>query len=119
MPAARVQPVPAPVHFASGGQSNRAAFTHQYNLLNASTFVTAAAWSYSVTVVAYLTFAVRMAIGSRANPRARLLLAATLATAAWAALCVLVVLQPGVGAHLAADVADVARYGAWYAFCGT
>jgi putative PEP-CTERM system histidine kinase len=84
--------------------------------LDASTFATATAWSYGAALVVYLGFSIRVAIGTRTNARARLLLAALLATAIWAALCVPVVLAPSNGARLAADVADVVRYGAWYLF---
>ena len=84
--------------------------------MDASTFATATAWSYGAALVVYLGFSIRVAIGTRTNARARLLLAALLATAIWAALCVPVVLAPSNGARLAADIADVVRYGAWYLF---
>lgn len=84
--------------------------------MTASHFATATAWSYGVALVAYLAFAVRVAMGSQVNPRARLLLAALLATALWAALCLPVGLAPSGGGSVAADIADVVRYGAWYAF---
>ena len=84
--------------------------------MDASTFATATAWSYGAALVVYLGFSIRVAIGTRNNARARLLLAALLATAIWAGLCLPVALAPGNGARLAADVADVVRYGAWYLF---
>jgi putative PEP-CTERM system histidine kinase len=84
--------------------------------LDASTLATATAWSYGAALAAYLAFAARVAIGSRKNPRAALLLAALLATAVWAALCLPVGLSPNNTSWLVADVADVVRYGSWYLF---
>ncbi|HKP66054.1 MAG TPA: XrtA/PEP-CTERM system histidine kinase PrsK [Casimicrobiaceae bacterium] len=84
--------------------------------MDAGTFATATAWSYGAALVVYLGFSIRVSIGTRTNARARLLLAALLATAIWAALCLPVALAPSNGARLAADVADVVRYGAWYLF---
>ena len=84
--------------------------------MNASTFATATAWSYGAALVAYLFFAIRVAVGSRRSARARLLLAALLATAVWAGLCLPVGLAPSNAGQLVADVADVVRYGAWYVF---
>lgn len=84
--------------------------------MNPSTFATATAWSYGAALAAYLAFAIRVAIGSRRSARARLLLAALLATAVWAGLSLAVVLSPNKSGWLAADIADVVRYGAWYVF---
>jgi putative PEP-CTERM system histidine kinase len=85
-------------------------------LVNPSTFATATAWSYGAALAAYLAFAIRVAIGSRQSARARLLLAALLATAVWAGLSLAVGLAPSKSGWLAADIADVVRYGAWYVF---
>jgi len=84
--------------------------------LNASTFATATAWSYGAALVVYLGFSIRVAIGTRKNSRARLLLAALLATAVWATLCLPIGLGSSSAGQLAADIADVVRYGAWYLF---
>jgi hypothetical protein len=84
--------------------------------LNASTFATATAWSYGAAMVVYLGFSIRVAIGTRKNSRARLLLAALLATVVWATLCLPIGLAPSSAGQLAADIADVVRYGAWYLF---
>ena len=84
--------------------------------MNASTFATATAWSYGAAMVVYLGFSIRVAIGTRKNSRARLLLAALLATVVWAALCLPIGLAPSSAGQLAADIADVVRYGAWYLF---
>lgn len=84
--------------------------------MNASTFATATAWSYGAAMVVYLGFSVRVAIGTRKNSRARLLLAALLATVVWATLCLPIGLAPSSAGQLAADIADVVRYGAWYLF---
>jgi putative PEP-CTERM system histidine kinase len=84
--------------------------------VNPSIFATATAWSYGAALAAYLAFAIRVAIGSRQSARARLLLAALLATAVWAGLSLAVVLSPNKSGWLAADIADVVRYGAWYVF---
>ena len=67
-------------------------------------------------MVVYLGFSIRVAIGTRKNSRARLLLAALLATVVWAALCLPIGLAPSSAGQLAADIADVVRYGAWYLF---
>jgi putative PEP-CTERM system histidine kinase len=84
--------------------------------VNASTFATATAWSYGLALTAYIAFAVRVVVGSRTNQRARLLLAALAATALWAAACLATGLLAGAQWILACDIADMLRYGAWFAF---
>ena len=84
--------------------------------MNVSTLPTAATWSYGVAVVAYLAFALRVALGWRRSPRAGLLLGAMLATALWAAAGMSVVAWWSPGAWLASSAADAVRYAIWFAF---
>ena len=76
-----------------------------------SAFVTAAFGSYGLAAVAYLAFAVRLALGWRRSPRSLLLIAATLATALWA--------WPLSAAWPAAIAFDSLRYAIWFAFLGS
>ena len=84
--------------------------------MTGSAFATATALSYGLALAGYLVFAGRVALGSRRNPRARLLLLALLATAVWAASNLLVIFAPSSWAGLGANAADALRYGAWFAF---
>jgi putative PEP-CTERM system histidine kinase len=77
---------------------------------------TVAAWSYGFTAAVYVAFALRMLARWRPNPRAALLLAATLLTAAWAAAGVGSALSSAPAARIGADAADALRYGAWFLF---
>ena len=81
-----------------------------------SAFEIATAWSYGLALAGYVAFAIRVAFGSRKSPRARLLLAALLATALWAASCIPVVLAPSTGVVMVSSAADALRYGVWFAF---
>lgn len=81
-----------------------------------SAFATAAALSYGLALAGYLAFAGWVALGSRRNPRARLLLLALVATAVWAGACLLLIFAPSSWAVLGANAADALRYGAWFAF---
>ncbi|MGE5667876.1 MAG: XrtA/PEP-CTERM system histidine kinase PrsK, partial [Betaproteobacteria bacterium] len=84
--------------------------------MTGSVFVTATALSYGLALVGYLAFALRVAVGSRKGTRARLLLFALMATAAWSAACLAVVFVPSTASLLATGVGDALRYGTWYAF---
>ena len=84
--------------------------------MTASAFATAAAWSYGAALVGYLAFALRVAVGARNNPRARLLITGLLVTAAWAAACLVFALTASVPALRASAIADACRYGAWFGF---
>jgi putative PEP-CTERM system histidine kinase len=79
-------------------------------------FATAASWTYGVVAAAYLLFAVRIAAGAWRNGRARVLLGALAATAAWAMSCIPLARSPSGLALLAESVANALRYGLWYAF---
>ena len=84
-----------------------------------SAFATAAVWSYGLTAVAYVAFALRLALGWRPSTRAMLLMAATLATALWAASGAAVARWPSSAAWPAAIAFDSLRYGIWFAFLAT
>jgi putative PEP-CTERM system histidine kinase len=84
--------------------------------VNATNLATIAAWSYSLAVIGYLAFAIRMTFGWRGGVRASLLFAATLATALWAASSAVAVVWPSSTAWLASDVTDTLRYAIWFVF---
>ena len=84
--------------------------------MTGSTFATATAWSYGLALAGYLAFAVRVAIGARESPRARLLIAALAATALWAGSSLAMGLAASPLTSLAGNLADALRYGAWFAF---
>ena len=81
-----------------------------------SALPTAASWSYGVAVVAYLAFAVRVALGWRRSARAGLLLGVMLATALWAVAGTAVVTWWSPEAWLVSSIADAVRYAIWFAF---
>ena len=81
-------------------------------------FATAAAWSYGCALLGYALFALRIAIGSSENLRARLLVVVLAATALWAAVCTGVGIRTTPQWVLAASAADALRYGAWFLFLG-
>ena len=81
-----------------------------------STFSTLADWSYGAALAGYALFAARVAFGFRRSMRAKFLLVAMVATAAWAAACLLVGASRSANALLVANVADALRYAAWFAF---
>jgi putative PEP-CTERM system histidine kinase len=83
-----------------------------------SVFAPAGVWSYSLALVAYTAFTVRIALGLGRGARARLLLGAVVATALWAALCLPLALAAKSSTALAASIADSIRYAAWFAFLG-
>lgn len=78
----------------------------------------AALWSYGLATAAFLLFAIRLALRWRANPRALLLLASTLVTAAWAASGAAVAYRPDAATWQLFAVADALRYAGWFAFLG-
>jgi putative PEP-CTERM system histidine kinase len=80
---------------------------------------TFAVWSYGLAAAGYLAFAIRMALGWRRSVRAMLLLGVTFATLAWALGGVALAAWASPAASLAADVADVLRYGFWFLFIGS
>jgi putative PEP-CTERM system histidine kinase len=84
-----------------------------------SAFATAAVWSYGLTAVAYVAFALRLALGWRPSTRAMLLMAATLATTLWAVSGAAVARWPSSTAWPAAIAFDSLRYGIWFAFLAT
>ena len=75
-----------------------------------------AAWSFGVALAGYTAFVARVLLGWRGSLRARLLLAALVATAAWALLCLFVVPTQSQAALFASNIADATRYAAWFAF---
>ena len=84
--------------------------------MNADVFTTAADASYGLAAAVYFAFALRVALGSSRSVRARLLFAALVATALWAAASLFMVSSFSHARLAAADAADALRYGAWFAF---
>ena len=84
--------------------------------MTANTLGTMAAWSFGLALAGYAAFAARVLLGWHGGARARLLLAALVATAAWAAVCLFVLPTPSHVALLASNIADATRYAAWFAF---
>jgi putative PEP-CTERM system histidine kinase len=81
-----------------------------------ATFATATLWCYGLAAAGYLAFAARVSIGFRRSARATLLLAALLATAVWAVLCLPLGFGTSSLALIAEDTANAVRYGVWFAF---
>ncbi len=86
--------------------------------MNESTLATLTAWSYGIAAIAYVAFAIRMALGWRRSSRALLLFAATLATAAWAAMAAAAALIDSPAIPFISGATDVLRYAAWFGFVG-
>ena len=84
--------------------------------MTGSEFSTAATWSYGLAAASYVIFAIRLAMGWRGSLRATLLIAATFATALWAASNIVVVLWAAPTAWLVANAFDALRYAGWFAF---
>jgi putative PEP-CTERM system histidine kinase len=84
--------------------------------LNETSFATATAWSYGLTLGLYVALMVRMALGWRKSARAALLMLAVAVTAIWAGLSILAVLALSPVTMLALDAAESLRYGIWFAF---
>ena len=81
-----------------------------------SALATAALWSYGLAAAGFGAFALRLAMGSRDSARAKLLLAATLVSAIWAASGIAIVRWPLTLSWLVSVVCDAARYVLWFAF---
>lgn len=84
--------------------------------MTGSALATAALWSYGLAAAGFVAFALRLALGWRRSPRATLLLAAVLATAAWAVAGMAVGAGLGAPAWVASNALDAFRYGCWFAF---
>jgi putative PEP-CTERM system histidine kinase len=81
-----------------------------------STFVIASAWSYGLALAGYLVFGIRVAIGSRNNPRGRPLILALFTTALWAGLSLPIAYGPAGDPLFASNIAGAVRYAAWFFF---
>ncbi len=101
---------------ASPGKETSKLSAEPDHAVNASELGIAAAWSYGLAAAGYAIFAIRLAIGWRRSSRASLLIAATIATALWAASTVAALLWAVPFALLAANAFDALRYAAWFAF---
>jgi putative PEP-CTERM system histidine kinase len=77
---------------------------------------TVGAWSFGLALAGYLAFAIRIFAAAMRNARARLLLAALVFTALWAACSIMVTLDGGPVAEIGVNAADALRYAAWFAF---
>jgi putative PEP-CTERM system histidine kinase len=86
--------------------------------VNESDLATLGLWSYGLATGGFVAFAARLALGWRPGIRAALLLAATVATALWAATGVGVSYRPGHAMWVALTVADALRYAVWFLFLG-
>src|SRR2546427_8157580 len=81
-----------------------------------TTLASTAAWSYGIALVGYVAFALRIWLGWGGGTRARLLLAATLATALWAGGGLASTLWMSPGAWLTSNLGDTLRYAIWMLF---
>lgn len=79
-------------------------------------FALLAASSFGIAALGYAGFAARAAVGPKRNLRGWLLVAALLATAAWALASLWVGLTPVASRLFVANVLDALRYGAWFLF---
>jgi hypothetical protein len=79
-------------------------------------FATAGTASYAIAAAGWLLLALRVAIGLGANRRGAFLLAAALATVAWAAFAAVHANTGSAWTLAVADAADVLRYACWFAF---
>jgi hypothetical protein len=84
--------------------------------MNATSLATAAAWSYGFALVFYAGLAVRMVIGWKRSLRAAALVFAVLATAGWAAACIVFGAAPSEKTLLGTNIADAVRYAGWFGF---
>ena len=80
------------------------------------TVATVAQWSYGLAAAGFFAFVVRLALGFRASARGFLMLAAVLASAAWASTGMLVASWPSVATWQGYVALDAVRYAAWFAF---
>lgn len=79
---------------------------------------TIAAWSYGLAAASYAVFAVRIVLGWHRSLRAALLLAAVLATVAWAVSETAVTFWDTPTMWLTASFFDTVRYALWFALVG-
>jgi putative PEP-CTERM system histidine kinase len=79
---------------------------------------TIAAWSYGLAAASYAVFAVRIVLGWHRSLRATLLLAAVLATVAWAASETALTFWDTPTMWLVASFFDTVRYALWFALVG-
>jgi putative PEP-CTERM system histidine kinase len=79
-------------------------------------FAVATAWSYGLAVAVYLAFAAHVGISARRAKRGRLLAAALLGTATWAAGSLLVGLRPSATTFFVSGTTEAVRLGAWFLF---
>jgi putative PEP-CTERM system histidine kinase len=84
-----------------------------------NTFSTAAVWSYGLTALGYLAFALWVGLRWRESAGAFWLLTATIGTGLWATLCMAAGANLWPGAVPAASAADTFRYAAWFVFVGS
>lgn len=84
--------------------------------VSANYFSSAAVLSYGLAFIGYGAFAARIALGSRGGLRARLLVFALGATAAWSACSIWLALVGGLAATIATDALEACRYIGWFAF---
>src|SRR5438309_564519 len=87
--------------------------------MNDTALATTAAWSYGLALAGYLAFALRIRLGWGGGVRARLLLAAMLATALWAFGGLAIALWMSRGAWLISNLGDTLRYALWMLFIFT
>jgi putative PEP-CTERM system histidine kinase len=81
-----------------------------------SPFTNVAVWSYGLAGLGYLGFALYLGFGWRSGLRGLTLLAAVALTALWGLLGLAFVLAPAPWLVVLGGLADVLRYGAWFAF---
>jgi putative PEP-CTERM system histidine kinase len=81
-----------------------------------STLATAGIWSYGLAAAAFVAFAIRLALGWRSSRHAVLLLAATFATALWAASGAAFAESPSASTWWLSSGFDTLRYALWLAF---
>ncbi len=84
--------------------------------MNPSTLATAALWSYGIATAGYVAFTLRVALGGHGSVRAKRLIAATSATALWAAVGIMLGVYQSPAALFSYDAVDALRYGAWFLF---
>ncbi len=75
-----------------------------------------AVWSYGLATLAFVVFAVQLALSRRGDIRATVLVATVAASALWAASTLLSELFGGAWAWFAARLFDVMRVAGWFAF---
>jgi putative PEP-CTERM system histidine kinase len=86
--------------------------------VTASTFTTAATWSYGIAMALYALFGVRVALGWRGSARASLLVGALAMSVLWAGGAVVAARTSEPLAVLLMNAGDLGRYGLWITFLG-